>query len=93
MSFTFDLSGGLRRTIRKLAKRDKARVLILNKKIREIISCDEKTIDHYKNLRYGLSNYKRVHIDKSFVLFFEVFKEKKHILFERLEHHNNVYKR
>lgn len=90
--FTFDLSDNLRETIKKLSKKDKIRMIILNKKIKEIVSCDENAIDHYKNLRYGLSEYKRVHIDKSFVLIFKVFKKERHILFERLEHHDKVYK-
>jgi YafQ family addiction module toxin component len=91
-NFSFDLSDGLKLTIRKLVKKDKARVLILNKKIREIISCDEDSIEHYKNLRYGLSDYKRVHVDRSFVLFFRVFKKEKHVFFDRLEHHDKAYK-
>jgi YafQ family addiction module toxin component len=93
MAFTFDLSDNLKVTIGKLLKKDKARVLILNKKIKEIANCTESEIDHYKNLRHGLSDYKRVHIDRSFVLIFRVFKSEKHILFERLEHHDRVYKK
>jgi len=92
MTFSFDLSDNLKATIRVLVKRDKARVIILNKKIKEIISCDENSIEHYKNLRHGLSEYKRVHIDKSFVLIFKIFKKEKHILFERLDHHDRIYK-
>jgi YafQ family addiction module toxin component len=92
MTFSFDLSDNLKATIRALTKRDKARVIILNKKIKEIISCDENSIEHYKNLRNELSEYKRVHIDKSFVLIFKIFKKEKHILFERLDHHDRVYK-
>jgi YafQ family addiction module toxin component len=92
MAFTFDLSDNLKVTIRELLKKDKARVLILNKKIKEIVNCTEKEIDHYRNLRHGLSDYRRVHIDRSFVLIFRVFKKEKHILFERLEHHDRVYK-
>ena len=92
MTFSFDLSDNLKATVRVLLKKDKARVIILNKKIKEVISCNEKTIEHYKNLMYGLSGYKRVHIDKSFVLIFKIFKEKKYILFERLDHHDRIYK-
>lgn len=92
MIFSFDISDNLKATIHALSKRDKARAIILNKKIKEIITCDENTIDHFKNLRYGLSEYKRVHIDKSFVLIFRVFKKEKHILFERLDHHDKIYK-
>ncbi|MFH0961497.1 MAG: addiction module toxin RelE [archaeon] len=90
--FTFDLSDHLRETLGKLAKKDRKRALILNKKIREIIS-SPSGIDHYKNLRHDLSDYKRVHIDSNFVLFFRVFRREKHILFERLEHHDRIYRK
>jgi len=92
MTFSFDLSEGLKTTIRALAKKDKVRVIILNKKIKEIAACDEVAIDHYKNLRHELNEYKRAHIDKSFVLIFKVFKKENHILFERLDHHDKIYK-
>ena len=93
MPFSFDLSDELKATIRVLAKKDKKIAEILNKKIRQIANSDEAAIDHYKNMRYGLKAYKRVHIAKSFVLFFEVFKKKKFILFDKFDHHDNAYRR
>ncbi|PIN76125.1 addiction module toxin RelE [Candidatus Woesearchaeota archaeon CG10_big_fil_rev_8_21_14_0_10_37_12] len=91
--FDFDLSDELKLLIRKLAKKDKLRILILNKKIKEIINKTHIEIDTYKNLRHDLKEYKRVHIDKSFVLLFKVNKEKNMIYFWKLEHHDNVYKK
>lgn len=89
--FDFDISDELRSLIEKLSKKDKLRTLILNKKIQEIISNDAKTIDHYKNCRYDLKEFKRVHIDKSFVLLFKVNKEKNIIYFWRVRHHDEIY--
>ncbi|MFT4343288.1 MAG: type II toxin-antitoxin system RelE family toxin [Candidatus Woesearchaeota archaeon] len=89
--FDFDISDELKEVMIKLQKKDKNRLLIINKKIKEIISSNSTTIDHYKNLRHNLSNYKRVHIDKSFVLLFSVNKEINHILFVKLKHHDEVY--
>lgn len=91
--FTFDLSDELRITLAKLSKKDRFRAAIVYKKIEQIVSCDEKTIDHYKNLRHDLSDFKRVHIDKSFVLLFKVSKKDGHIIFTKLDHHDNIYKR
>ncbi len=91
MTFSFDLSDNLYKTLQKLAKKDKNRVMIINKKIKEIISQDEVSIQHYKNLRYDLKNYKRVHIDKSFVLIFKVMLKEKHMLFVRFAHHDDIY--
>ena len=93
MTFGFGLSDELKKLLPKLAKRNKVLLLALNKKIAEIIASDDLTIDHYKNLRHDMSDYKRVHVGGSFVLFFHVLKKQKFVLFQRLEHHDDAYKR
>jgi len=90
--FDFDISDELKIVIKKLNRKDRERSLILAKKIKEIINNDIETISRYKNLRYDLKDYKRVHIDKSFVLLFRVFKDRNFILFDRLKHHDDIYK-
>lgn len=89
--FSFDLTDTLKIKIRKIAKKDKKKALIINKKIKEIINNNEKTIEKYKNLKYKLKNIKRVHIDKYFVLTFKVDKDNKFILFIDFEHHDKAY--
>ncbi len=91
--FSFDISDELGEEMARLSKKDQLRALALNKKIREIVSCDEKTIDHYQNSSYELAGTKHVHIASSFVLFFKVFKKEKHILFLRLQHHDAAFRR
>ncbi|HNZ51732.1 MAG TPA: addiction module toxin RelE [Candidatus Pacearchaeota archaeon] len=76
----------------KLVKKDKKKVEIINKKIKEIINCDNVSINHYKNLRYDLKEFKRVHIDKNFVLIFKVDLTNNFILFVDFDHHDRVYK-
>ncbi|PIU21207.1 MAG: addiction module toxin RelE [Candidatus Diapherotrites archaeon CG08_land_8_20_14_0_20_34_12] len=93
MTFQYSISDKLKSIIEKLLKKDKIRAEIIYKKIKEIINCDELTIEHYKNLRYDLSDRKRVHIDKSFVLIFRVDKQNKFILFIDFDHHDNIYKK
>jgi mRNA-degrading endonuclease RelE of RelBE toxin-antitoxin system len=91
--FSYNISDELKKQISILMKKDRKRAEQLHKKIREIISRDEFSIGHYKNLKYDLSDYKRVHISGgSFVLLFRVLMEKKHILFLKLEHHKDVYR-
>jgi len=92
LPFKYDVSDELESTLTKLFKKDLKRYEIVFKKIEEVASRDLSTIDFYKNLKHGLNEYKRVHIDKSFVLIFKVFKKEKIILFDRLEHHDNIYK-
>ena len=91
--FDFNLTDELKIIIRKLVKKDKKKVEIINKKIREIINSNEDSINHYKNLNHDLSNYKRVHIDKNFVLIFKVDIKNNFILFVDLDHNDNVYKK
>jgi len=93
MTFKYDFGEELEETLSKLQKKDKERVEIFFKKVEEIVSRDEITIDYYKNLKHDLKYYKRVHIDKSFVLIFRVFKKENFILFEKLKHHDDIYKR
>lgn len=90
--FNFNLSDELKLIIKKLNRKDKKKVEIINKKIKEIINSDNQSIDHYKNLRQNLKDYKRVHIEKSFVLTFKVDKTKNFILFTDFDHHDEIYK-
>jgi len=89
--FDFDISDELKLKIRKLVKKDKNKVNIINKKIREIINNDDISIDRYKHLKYDLKHFKRVHIDKHFILTFKVDKENNFILFSDFDHHDNIY--
>ena len=89
--FNFDLTDELKLIIRKLVKKDKKKVEIINKKIKEIINSNKDSINHYKNLRHDLSDYKRVHIDRSFVLVFKVDLFNNFILFVDFDHHDKVY--
>ena len=91
--FNFDLTDELRSIIEKLTKKDKKRVEIINKKIKQIVNSDLTSIDHYKNLRHDLKDFKRVHIDSSFVLVFKVDIPNKFILFVDFDHHDNIYKK
>lgn len=89
--FEFNLSDELRFKIKKLVRKDKKRVGIINKKIKQIISCDKVTINYYKNLRNEMKEYKRVPIDSSFVLVFSVNLRNNSILFVDLDHHDRIY--
>jgi len=89
--FNFDLSDELKFKIIKLAKKDRKRVEIINKKIKEVINSDLESIKHYKNLRYDMKEFKRVYIDSSFVLTFKIDLQNKFVLFVDLDHHDNIY--
>ena len=89
--FKYDFSDELKLKISKLVKKDKKKVEIINKRIKEIVNNDVETIKRYKNLKHGLSDFKRVHIDKSFVLAFKVDLANNFILFVDFDHHDKIY--
>lgn len=93
MPFRYDFSDGLEEVLARLVKKDRVRYESILKKVEEIAAQDENSIEHYKNLQHDLSDYKRVHIARNFVLLFKVFKKEKFILFDKFDHHNNIYKR
>lgn len=59
------------------------------KKRNEIM--DSKDLGHYKNLRYDLKKYKRVHVNDSYVILF--FGDDGTVYFVDYEHHDKIYKK
>jgi YafQ family addiction module toxin component len=90
--FEFDLSKEFEDILSKIIKKNPVLANAIQKKIREIISRDAFSINAYKNLRYTLKNYKRVHITKNVVMIFQVFSEENYILFIAVKHRDDVYK-
>lgn len=88
--YRFSYSKKLKKILVKLQKKDKLRFNVTLNKIEEIIN--SKNPHHYKNLSNKLKNYKRVHIDSSFVLIFIVDDNNNIISFEDLQHHDVIYK-
>ncbi len=86
----FEIEEKLHQILKKLFKKDKKRYEIVWKKITEIIN--NLNIEHYKNLKFPMNEFKRVHIDKSFVLVFRYDKINDKIRFYDLDHHNKIYK-
>ena len=90
--FDYNLSDNLKFKILKLRKKDIKKTIIINKKIKQVIRCDDESINHYKNLKKPLNELKRVHIDKSFVLVFKVDIKNNFVLFVDFDHHDRIYK-
>jgi mRNA-degrading endonuclease RelE of RelBE toxin-antitoxin system len=81
----FQIEGNLRDILTKLSVKDKVLYERVLKKIVEVVNSD----DHYKNLRYDMKDYKRVHIGH-FVLVFRYSDDC--IYFTNLNHHDYIYK-
>jgi len=87
--YSFEILPNLKETLAKLSKKDKSLYERVLKKIEEVINSGN--VEHYKNLRYNISDRKRVHIGH-FVLVFKVVKDSDKIIFVDFNHHDNVYK-
>jgi YafQ family addiction module toxin component len=92
MPFSFEYSDEFKITLKKLIKKNRSLYEATLKKIDEIINRNNDLIDFYKNLRNNLSDYKRVHVYKHYVLLFKVYKNKNQIYFQKLRHHDEAYK-
>lgn len=86
--FDYELRKSVEKEFFRLAKKNPNQLMIIEKKINEVI----QNPYHYKNLRKPLSHLKRVHIDKSFVLLFSVDENNKKVIFEEYDHHDRIYK-
>lgn len=88
--FSYDITDILRKKLEKIGKKDKILALNFYKKIKEIISRNEKSIHMYKNLKSPMNEYKRIHLTDNYILLFKV--EKKKIIFVDIKHWDDVYK-
>ncbi len=84
------VSTDLRKFLSKISKKNKIFYDKILKKISEIISSEN--IEHYKNLKYGLKNFKRAHIGH-FVLIFRYDKRSNTIFFDNIKHHDFAYRK
>jgi YafQ family addiction module toxin component len=71
----------------KLAKNNKKQLEIILNKADEILENPHR----YKNLKAPMNHFRRVHIDKHFVLIFSVDEESKTVTLEDYDHHDNIY--
>jgi YafQ family addiction module toxin component len=88
--YNFKKSKHLDRILSKLSKKDKELFEQVIKKIEEVIN--SYNIEHYKNLRHDLKDYKRVQVG-SFVLVFRYNKKEDLIYFIDFDHHDKIYKK
>jgi YafQ family addiction module toxin component len=71
----------------KLAKKNKKQLEIILNKADEILENPHR----YKNLKAPMNHFRRVYIDKHFVLIFSVDEESKTVTLEDYDHHDNIY--
>lgn len=87
MAYSLDIPKHLDKIFFKLSKKDKKQLEIINKKVNEILENPQ----HYKPLRGDMHGAFRAHIDKSFVLTFEIDEQNKVVRLLDYDHHDNIY--
>ena len=85
--YSLDVRPELDKKLLKLEKRNKKQLIIIRNKTEEIL----KNPHRYKNLKKPLQHWKRVHIDRHFVLTFSIDEETRTVTLEDYEHHEKIY--
>ncbi|MEK6849023.1 MAG: type II toxin-antitoxin system mRNA interferase toxin, RelE/StbE family [Nanoarchaeota archaeon] len=87
MVFLLDIPEQLDKLFKKLAQRDKKQLEALDKKIKQVLADPY----HFKPLRGDKKGSRRVHIDSSFVLIYEIDEKNNTIKLLDYQHHDSVY--
>lgn len=87
MDYELEISEELEKKFDKLAKKSKKQLLILHKKVEEI----RNNPYHFKPLRGDMKGTRRAHIDKSFVLTYEIDENNRIIRLLDYDHHDKIY--
>mgnify|MGYP001563495653 CR=1 FL=1 len=87
MTYSIEVSEDLDKIFEKLNKKNKKQLEIINKKVKQIL----ENSYHFKPLRGDMHGARRVHIDKSFVLTYEIDEGRKVIRLLDYDHHDNIY--
>jgi len=75
--------------VKKLSKKNHETYDALMRKVEEILVCED--VEHYKNLRAPLRQFKRVHIKGPYVLIFKYLSKEDKVVFFDLDHHDKIY--
>ncbi|MGD9275679.1 MAG: type II toxin-antitoxin system mRNA interferase toxin, RelE/StbE family [Candidatus Pacearchaeota archaeon] len=87
MVYELQISKEADKKFNKISKKNKKLLEIINKKIQQILLNPY----HFKPLTGKMKNIFRVHIDKSFVLTYEVLEIKKIVRILDFDHHDKIY--
>jgi YafQ family addiction module toxin component len=79
---------GLDKKFKKLRKKDKELLQLIEGKVQEILSDPYR----FKPLRKPLQNKRRVHVGGAFVLVYEVNEKANIVTLLDFDHHDNIYK-
>ena len=78
----------LDRKLKKLGKKDRELLVLIDKKVKEIL----KDPYRFKPLKKPLQNKRRVHVGGSFVLIYEITEKQNIVTLVDFDHHDSIYK-
>ena len=87
--YSYSIEKKLKAKLKRTYKKDKKLYDAVMKKIEEIMENPHR----YKPLRHDLKGSRRVHLERSFVLVFEIAEEEKMVRFLDLGHHDEIYRK
>ncbi|MBI2143109.1 type II toxin-antitoxin system mRNA interferase toxin, RelE/StbE family [Candidatus Woesearchaeota archaeon] len=87
MIYGLEISEQIDKILGKLKKKNRKQLEIINKKVEEI----RENPYHYKPLKGDMKGARRVHIDTSFVLTYEIDEEAKIVRLLDYDHHDKIY--
>ena len=85
--YVLEISDEANKKFEKLKRKSKKQLAIINKKVLQIL----ENPYHFKPLRGDMFGTRRVHIDKSFVLTYEIHEKEKVIRILDYDHHDKIY--
>ena len=87
MDYSLEISPEADKKFRKLEGKNRKQLEIINSKLQQIL----QNPYHFKPLRGDMHGSRRVHIDKSFVLIYEIDEKSKTIKVQDYDHHDKIY--
>ncbi len=87
--YSYSIEKKLKAKLKRTYKKDKKLYDAVMKKIEEIMGNPHR----YKPLRHDLKGSRRVHLERSFVLVFEIAEEEKMVRFLDWRHHDEIYRK
>ena len=88
MTYKLEMRNHLYKLFKKMEKKERQKLEIINKKVKEILEDPHR----YKTLKAPMQHMSRVHIGGSFVLIFSINEKTKSVILEDFAHHDEAYR-
>lgn len=88
MTYNLEMRDHLYKLFKKMEKKERQKLQIINKKLKEILEDPRR----YKPLKAPMRHMYRVHIGSSFVLIFSINEKTNSVVLEDFAHHDEAYR-